>query len=212
VHETLIMDSTGIISLISLIILSIIDFLNLKKLKIPVKKCLINALLGFLISFFAVSFLGIILSMVFDSFALSNEFFLIISLVLITIFNYLRITDRVIKNKKIASKKNSLFEKIWITILILLGVIFFLYLIYSYITGGVSIWNLEPSKMIVATNSGLTGLAYTLMNNLMINLFGSFAYKISAILLIAGGTCMLVGILTMGYYLTKSLFKKNEKN
>jgi hypothetical protein len=23
---------------------------------------------------------------------------------------------------------------------------------------------------------------------------------------------MLVGILTMGYYLTKSLFKKNEKN
>jgi hypothetical protein len=66
--------------------------------------------------------------------------------------------------------------------------------------------------MIVATNSGLTGLAYTLMNNLMINLFGSFAYKISAILLIAGGTCMLVGILTMGYYLTKSLFKKNEKN
>ena len=114
--------------------------------------------------------------MVFDSFALSNEFFLIISLVLITIFNYLRITDRVIKNKKISSKKNSLFEKIWITILILLGGIFFLHLIYSYITGGVFIWNLEPSKMIVTTNSSLTGLAYTLMNNLMINLFGSFAY------------------------------------
>ena len=205
------MDSTGIILLISLIILSIIDFLNLKKLKIPVKKCLINALLGFLISFFAVSFLGIILSMVFDSFALSNEFFLIISLVLITIFNYLRITDRVIKNKKITSKKNSLFEKICITILILLSGIFFLYFIYFFITGGLSIWNVEPSKMILSTNSGLTGLAYTSVNNLMINLFGSFAYKISGILLIMVGMVLLVGVLTtilmIVYYSTKFLFK-----
>ena len=205
------MDSTVTISLISLFILSIFDFLNLKKLKISIKKCFINALLGFLISFFAVSFLGLILSSVFDSFALSNEFSLIISLVLITFFNYLRITDRVIKNKKITSKKNSLFEKICITILILLSGIFFLYFIYFFITGGLSIWNIEPSKMILSTNSGLTGLAYTSVNNLMINLFGSFAYKISGILLIMVGMVLLVGVLTTilmtVYYSTKFLFK-----
>ena len=202
------MDSTGIILLISLIILSIIDFLNLKKLKIPIKKCLINTLLGFLISFFTVSFLGIILSMVFDSFALSNEFFLIISLVLITIFNYLRITDRVIKNKKIASKKNSLFEKICITILILLGGIFYMWMVYFYITASFTIWNLEPLKMIVTSKSGLTGLIYIFTNNLMINIFGSFAYKVSSVLLFIGGTILLAGSAGLGFALSKDLFKK----
>jgi hypothetical protein len=202
------MDSTGIILLISLIILSIIDFLNLKKLKIPVKKCLINALLGFLISFSAVSFLGIILSMVFDSFALSIEFFLIISLVLITIFNYLRITDRVIKNKKITFNKNSLYKKILTYILILLGGIFYLFIIYFFITSGFSIWGVDPSTMNLKTAGGLTGFVFTFMNNLMIYLFGSLAYKISAILLIAGGITIFVGIIPFGYYVIRDIFNK----
>lgn len=202
------MDSTGIILLISLIILSIIDFLNLKKLKIPIKKCLINALLGFLISCFAIVFLGAILSWMFDSFALSIEFFLIISLVLITIFNYLRITDRVIKNKKITFSKNSLYKKILTYILILLGGIFYLFIIYFFITSGFSIWGVDPSTMNLKTAGGLTGLVFTFMNNLMIYLFGSLAYKISAILLIAGGITIFVGIIPFGYYVIRDIFNK----
>ena len=109
------------------------------------------------------------------------------------------------------SKKNSFSEKIGILIFVLIGGIFYLFFIHFFITSGFSIWGIDPSIMNLNTKSGLTGLAYTFINNLMVSLFGSFAYKISAIVLIVAGVTIFVGALPIGYYLLRETFKKKWK-
>ena len=42
----------------------------------------------------------------------------------------------------------------------------------------------------------------------MINIFGSFAYKVSSVLLFIGGTILLAGSAGLGFALSKDLFKK----
>ena len=105
-------------------------------------------------------------------------------------------------------KKNRLYEKLGLAVFLLLGSIFYMWMVYFYITASFTIWNLEPLKMIVTSKSGLTGLIYIFTNNLMINIFGSFAYKVSSVLLFIGGTILLAGSAGLGFALSKDLFKK----
>tara|TARA_Y100000590_G_scaffold135671_1_gene155295 strand:- start:65 stop:676 length:612 start_codon:yes stop_codon:yes gene_type:complete len=202
------MDLIGKIFLSSLIVLTIIDFLSLKKSKLPIKKCLANAAITFVASWFVAAFLGVILSMIFESFALDTDVFIIIALVLVLIFNYFRIKDRKIKNKKITSKENGVYDKLVTAILILIGVSLFVWLSYGYITISFTIWDKTPAKIIFGTYGGLAGSAATFANNIMFYIFGSFAYKVSSIILFSMGAFLSWFLITMGLSFVKSIFKK----
>jgi hypothetical protein len=203
------MDLTGIILLSSLIVLTVIDFLNLKKSKLPIKKCLTKATITFVASWFGVALLGVILSEIFKSFALDIDVFLIISLILVLIFNYFRIKDRIIKNKKITSKKKGVYDKLVSAILILMGISLFVWLSYAYITISFIIWDKTPAKIIFGTYGGLGGSVATIANNIMFYIFGSFAYKVSSIILFSMGAFLSWFLIIMGSSYVKSIFKKN---
>jgi amino acid transporter len=106
------MDILGFVILVSLIIVSLFNYLNLKKLNFPSKKCLYSSIIVFVVSFFSTSYLAIFLSMFFESFTSNINIFSIIALILVLVFNYFRIKERVIKNKKIDYKKGGIYEKI----------------------------------------------------------------------------------------------------
>ena len=200
----------GFVILVSLIIVSLFNYLNLKKLNFPSKKCLYSSIIVFVVSFFSTSYLAIFLSMFFESFTSNINIFSIIALILVLVFNYFRIKERVIKNKKIDYKKGGIYEKIVFSILILLGLSLFISLTYSAITGSIQIWDKVPNK-IVFENYGLSGTILVIINNIMVYIFGSLAYKISAVIL------FLLGIASLGILIAvvlphlKTKYKNNLK-
>ena len=201
------MDSTSIILLSSLTVLAVIDFLNLKKSKLPIKTCLTNAAIAFVLSYIATALLSVILSMIFGNFALGIDVLLIIALVLVLIFNYFRIKDRIIKNKKITSKEEGVFERLILGIVILIGFSFFAWLTFLYITFSIAIWNVTPA--IINQSYGSFPLTVvTFLNNIMFYIFGSFAYKVSSIILFSIGATAFWTIISIGPALVKLLFEK----
>ena len=201
------MDLTGIIFLSSLTVLAVIDFLNLKKSKLPIKTCLTNAAIAFVLSYIATALLSVILSMIFGNFALGIDVLLIIALVLVLIFNYFRIKDRIIKNKKITSKEEGVFERLILGIVILIGFSFFAWLTYLYITFSIAIWNVTPA-IINQTYGSFPLTVVTFLNNIMFYIFGSFAYKASSIILFSIGATAFWTIISIGPALVKLIFKK----
>jgi len=204
------MDLIGIICLSSLIVLTVVDFLSLKKSKLPIGKCLTNAIIAFIASWFGAILLGVILSMIFESFDLDIDVFLIIALVLVIIFNYFRIKDRTIKNKKITSKKKGVYNKLVFAILILIGVSLFVWLSYAYITFSFAIWDKTPAKIIFGTYGSLSGTAITFANNIMFYIFGSFAYKVSAIILFLMGITIFFLLISVVLVFAEPIYKKNK--
>ena len=201
------MDSNAIIILSSLTVLAVIDFLNLKKSKLPIKTCLTNAAIAFVLSYIVAALLSVILSMIFGNFALGIDVFLIIALVLVLIFNYFRIKDRIIKNKKITSKEEGVFERLILGIVILIGFSFFAWLTFLYITFSIAIWNVTPA-IINQTYGSLPVTVVTFLNNIMFYIFGSFAYKVSSIILFLIGASAFWTIISIGLPLVKLIFKK----
>ena len=199
------MDTTGIIVLTSLVTLTVFDFLNLKKLKIPIKKCLIKAAIVFIVNFFLSAFLSIILFLIFESsFGLDHEAFNIIGTVLVLIINYFRIKDRVVKNKKIISKEDGTYEKLIVIIFILAGLSLFIWLAYVYIIFSFAIWGRTPSYIIFGSVGGLAGNLGLALNNVLFYLFGSFAYKIGSIILFLSGAFLV-------YYIAFFIFAMSKK-
>ena len=199
------MDTTGIIVLTSLVILMVFDFLNLKKLKIPIKKCLTKAAIVFIVNFFLSAFLSIILSLIFESsFSLDDEVFIIIGTVLVLIINYFRIKDRVVKNNKIISKEDGTYEKLIVIIFILAGLSLFIWLAYVYIIFSFAIWGRTPSYITFGSVGGLGGNLALALNNVLFYMFGSFAYKIGSIILFLSGAFLV-------YYITFFIFAMSKE-
>ncbi|MDA0870973.1 MAG: hypothetical protein O3B39_04760 [Proteobacteria bacterium] len=86
----------------------------------------------------------------------------------------------------------------------------FISLTYSAITGSIQIWDKVPNK-IVFENYGLSGTILVIINNIMVYIFGSLAYKISAVIL------FLLGIASLGILIAvvlphlKTKYKNNLK-
>jgi hypothetical protein len=204
------MDLTGIIILLSLLSLAIIDFLSLKKAKLPIKECLIKSLITLVASYFSAMILGVILSMIFKTLALDIEFFLIVSLILVIIFNFFRIKDRTIKNAKIKSKEKGIYNKLVFAILIFIGLTFFAWISYMYITFSFIIWDKVPEKIIFGSYGSLAGNIVTFINNIMFYIFGSFAYKIASIILFLMGATFLWILFSMILPFIKNFLKMKK--
>ena len=205
------MDLTGYIILTSLIILSIYNFYQLKKLKIKITKCLWSAVLTLVLSFYATTFLSVLLSMPFGENDYEHDIFIIFALILILIFNYYRIKGRKISKGKVTRDEKSGFNNIIITILGLFCISFFLWFIYNCIGGSFILWDKALSP-ITFGNYGLGGTAIVIINNILFSIFGSIANKVASICLFLLGIFALSIFGMTGYaFLQDTIFKKRRR-
>ena len=205
------MDLIGYIILTFLIILSIYDFYQLKKLKIKITKCLWSAVLTLVLSFYATTFLSVLLSMSFSENYYEHDIFIILALILILIFNYYRIKGRKISKGKVTRDKKSGFNNIIIIILVLFYIYLFLSLTYFCIKFSFVFWYKVLSP-ITFGNYGLGGTAIVIINNILFSIFGSIANKVASIFLFLLGifTLSISGITGYVFFQNTILKKKNK--
>ena len=95
-------------------------------------------------------------------------------------------------------------------ILVLMGISLFVWLSYAYITISFAIWDKTPAKIIFGTYGGLAGSAATFANNIMFYIFGSFAYKVSAIILFLMGITIFFLLISVVLVFAEPIYKKNK--
>lgn len=205
------MDFTAYLILISVFLISIYDFYNLNKIKVTTSKCFKSSLITLVVSFFATSFLSVILSMLSINNNFKHEFFLIIALTLVAIFNFIRINGRKVINGKIVRDEKSVFTTIYNKIIDVIIILFFVYLIlfqiYICFKFSFILWDYIPSfmeadKMLTRRN------IIVLINNSLFSVFGSLSNKVASVLLFLLGSGMTFVISTTGYVFLNSLKKK----
>ena len=89
----------------------------------------------------------------------------------------------------------------------LIGFSFFAWLTFLYITFSIAIWNVTPA-IINQTYGSLPVTVVTFLNNIMFYIFGSFAYKVSSIILFSIGATAFWTIISIGPALVKLILKK----
>jgi len=206
------MDFTAYLILISVFLISIYDFHNLNKIKATTYKCFKSSLITLVISFFATSFLSVILSMLSINNNFKHEVFLIIALTLVAIFNFIRINGRKVINGKVVRDEKSVFTKIYNKIIYVIIILFFVYLIlfqiYICFKFSLILWD-YTSSFIEADQGILTRRnIIVLINNFLFSVFGSLSNKVASILLFLLGAGIIFLISTTGYSFLNYLKKK----
>ena len=206
------MDFTAHLILTSVFLISIYEFYSLKKIKVTISKCFKSSLITFVLSFFATSYLSVLLSMLSISDNLKHEFYLTVALILVTIFNFIRINGRKVINGKIVRDEKSVFSRIYNKIIYGIIILFFVYMIsliiylcfkYSFI-----IWDYTPSVM---ESEGMLSRRNIIVfiNNFLHSVFGPLSNKVASVLLFLLGSGMTFVISTTGYAFLNSLKKKS---
>lgn len=206
------MDFTAYLILTSAFIISIYDFYFLKKIKVITSKCFKSSLITFVLIFFATSILSVLLLMLSISDNLKYDFYLIAALILVTIFNFIRINGRKVINGKIVRDEKSVFSRIYNKIIYGIIILFFVYMIslfiylcfkYSFI-----IWDYTPSVM---ESEGMLSRRNIIVfiNNFLHSVFGPLSNKVASGLLFFLGTGIILFICTTGYAFLNYLKKKS---
>jgi hypothetical protein len=205
-------DFTAYLILTSVFIISIYDFYFLKKIKVINSKCFKISLITFVLSFFATSYLSVLLSMLSISDNLKHEFYLTVALILVTIFNFIRINGRKVINGKIVRDEKSVFSRIYNKIIYGIIILFFVYMfsifIYFCIKYSFIIWDYTPSVM---ESEGMLSRRNIIVfiNNFLHSVFGSLSNKVASVLLFFLGTGIILFICITGYAFLNYLKKKS---
>ena len=206
------MDFTKYLILTSAFIISIYDFYFLKKIKVITSKCFKSSLITFVLIFFATSILSVLLSMLSISDNLKHEFYLIIALILVTIFNFIRINGRKVINGKIVRDEKSVFSRIYNKTIYGIIILFFVYMfsifIYFCFKYSFIIWDYTPSVM---ESEGMLSRRNIIVffNNFLHSVFGPLSNKVASGLLFFLGTGIILFICTTGYAFLNYLKKKS---
>ena len=206
------MDFTAYLILILVFLMSIYDFYFLKKIKVITSKCFISSLITFVLSFFAASYLSVLLSMLSISDNIKHEFYLTVALILVTIFNFIRINGRKVINGKIVRDEKSVFSRIYNKIIYGIIILFFVYMfsifIYFCFKYSFIIWDYTPSVM---ESEGMLSRRNIIVfiNNFLHSVFGPLSNKVASVLLFLLGSGMTFVISTTGYAFLNSLKKKS---
>ena len=200
------MDLTGYTILVVVFIISLYDFYNLKKLNIKLFKCFWSSILTFVLSFYAIVFLSVLLSMPFGEKYYNRDIFNISAAILILILNFYRINGRKLSKGKITRNKKNGFNNIIIGVLIIFYVGLFSSLTFYSIKYSFALWD-KNFTLIEFGNYGLGGSIFVLLNNLLFVIFGSLSNEIASILLFILGITSLIVFSIAGYAFLKEKIK-----
>ena len=206
------MDFTGYTILFSVFLISIYDFYILRKMKVAISKCFTGSLITLILSFFGTSFLSVLISMPFENTNLKHENFLIVTLILVLIFNFYRINGRKFSRGKIVRDKKSGFNNILIGILILFYIYLFSSLIFYSIKYSFELWD-KTMLLQEFGNYGLSGSIIIIINNILVGLFYPYANKVASIGLFSLGIFAFGVFCILGYgFIQNYIFKKRKNN
>lgn len=206
------MDFTGYTILFSVFLISVYDFYILRKMKVAISKCFTGSLITLILSFFGTSFLSVLISMPFENTNLKHENFLIVTLILVLIFNFYRINGRKFSRGKIVRDKKSGFNNILIGILILFYIYLFSSLIFYSIKYSFELWD-KTMLLQEFGNYGLSGSIIIIINNILVGLFYPYANKVASIGLFSLGIFAFGVFCILGYgFFQNYIFKKRKNN